>query len=99
MKMYCMITGCEIVHTAPGAENTIFKLTLTPLTNVKQDINVMDAMEKGSILDIISMVKQEAFQPQHIVYITQREWMDRGYKIGRHVTIEILPDDTTGGIR
>lgn len=99
MKQYMMIIGCEIIHSdEENPDLSLFKLTLQPLTNVKQEINIEDA-QSGGLMGLIGKVQTMSIKPTATIHITLGEWRDRGYKIGRHVTLELLPDDTTGGVK
>jgi len=97
MKQHMMIVGCKIISSNPRPELTIFKLTLTELTTVKRKISIGDIIG-GDLDEVIDDVKSSA-QKEHIVYISMKEWVDSRYKIGSHVTLEMLRDDTTGGIK
>jgi len=97
-----MIIGCEIVSSdESNPDNSIFKLTLMELklVKIKQKMGIMGSIMKGvdteDLLNIIEKLKQR----HDVMFITLGEWRDKSYKIGRHVTLEILPDDTTGGIK
>lgn len=95
MKQHMMIIGCEILHAS--TEFTVFELTLVPLTTAKVKTGLLSLASGGMEGLMNAAAKQQ--QQKTKIYIDQNEWKDRGYKIGRHVTLELLPDDTTGGIK
>ena len=102
MKKYMMIVGAKIIQSnKENPDMSIVELYLLQLTNVKQDMNLAEAssmsfLKLGNLVNKLEMHKME--QEQDRVIITLGEWRDRGYKIGKHVSLELLPDDTTGGV-
>lgn len=94
-----MIIGCEIISSnEKNPDESIFKLTLLPLTTIKK-VTRIESLMGGAIEDIIGgMAEHQAGQLKDTMYITLGEWRDQSYKIARHVSLEILPDNTTGGV-
>ena len=102
MKKHMMIIGCEIVSSdESNPSNSLFKLTLMELklVKMKQKMGVMGAIMKGADTEELVQTVENLKQRYDVMFITLGEWRDCGYKIGRHVTLELLPDDTTGGIK
>ena len=99
MKQHMMIIGAKIISNSsePGLQDGIMKLTLIPLTTVKIKQPGLLDMAKGGMEKL--MVQAQNLAPKETtIHITISEWIEKGYKINKHVTIELLPDDTTGGI-
>lgn len=102
MKKYMMIVGCEIVNSdEDNPDDSIFKLKLMELVLVKkhQIKSVMKIITGGGDPEELAKTIQQVQQRFDVVYTTLGEWRDKGYKIGKHVTMELLPDDTTGGMK
>ena len=101
MKQHMMIIGAEIKQSGqPGKQDDLMELTLIPLTTVKKKQPSLMGMLGGS-LDMETLMKQaqELQQQRTKVYIYSKEWINNGYKIAKHVTLELLPDHATGGIK
>lgn len=97
-----MIIGCEIVNSdEKNPDNSVFRLKLMELKLVKKNQiqSMMDTILGGGNAEDIAMTLSQVQQRFDTVFITLGEWRDRGYKIGKHVTLEMLPDETTGGIK
>ena len=101
MKKHMMIVGCEIVSSnEKNTDESIFKITLMPLTTVRKVTSMKHILNLGSMEEMIdASLSHQNTQMKDSIYITLAEWRDKQYKIGRHVTIELLPDNTTGGIK
>jgi len=101
MKKHMMILGAEIISSNEGnPDDSIMKLTLIPITTVRKVTTIEQIMDGGTVEDMIdTAVQHQKGQLKDVCYIGLGEWRDQKYKIGRHITLEILPDDTTGGIK
>jgi hypothetical protein len=87
MKEFMIVVGCEIV------DNGWMELTLTPLTLVKKkNVNLMDLASGNldSLLASVSGVKQYKTK----MYVTSETWDGMKLCIGKHVSLELLPDKT-----
>lgn len=96
MKTYMMIIGAEIKSSGkePGARDGVMEVTLVPLTVIKQKTpGFMDLM-KGD-MELIMKQAQGLVQHHTKHFISVGEWIDQGYKIAKHATLEMLPDDMT----
>ena len=94
MKKHMIIVGCEVI------EDDVFRLSLMELTTVTK----MERAEKISRFKKLDQMNKEIeewdkTQKRDTIFISVHEWHDCGYKIGRHVTVELLPDDTTGEVK
>jgi len=104
VKKYMMILGAKIISTNEAEpDKTIMKLELLEMSPVRKTATMSKILKEtmGGNLKAIYDNAQEWQNTQllDVIYCTIGEWKDRGYKIGRHVTVEVLPDDTTGGIK
>ena len=98
MKISMIIIGAEIKNSGKeeDARDGVMEVTLIPLTIIKPKTpGLMDLM-KG---DMEMIMKQAQGLVQHHTkhFISVGEWIDQGYKIAKHVTLEMLPDGMTGG--
>lgn len=99
MKKYMIIIGMEIqAYNETGIK--IMKLTLREQDNVKIK---PDTNSIGGLINFGKQIAKGAVLEEYKsnVYVSCFEcypWKEKGYKIGRHVTLELIPDDTTGGI-
>ena len=93
-----MIIGAKFVYSNDEKpDESIIELTLIPLTTVKAKTSLTSLVGGG--FEALMKSAQQMQQREHKTYITTGEWREQGYKIGRHVTLEMLPDDTTGGVK
>jgi hypothetical protein len=91
MKEYMQILGCEII------DNDFMELTLVPLSIAKKKkVGLMD-LAGGDMDSLLAMLPQKQNKTKLFVRIEQ--WGNMRLMIGRHVSVELLPDDTTGGIK
>jgi len=98
MKQHMMIIGCKILHSDDEKpDNSVFQLVLRPLTIVKQKTRLIGLASSG--FEGLMNEAKRLQQDDTIVIINLGEWRDNGYKIGKHVTLEMLPDETIGGIK
>lgn len=99
MRQHMMIIGCNIIRSSsePGKRDGIMEVTLVPLSTVKVKKPGLMDMATGGIEKLISQV-QDAAPKQSKIIISIGEWIECKYRIGCHVTLELLPDTTTGGL-
>jgi hypothetical protein len=91
MKEFMMITGCEIL------DNDWMELTLTPLTiTKKQKIGLMD-LATGDLSSLMAALPPKEHNSK--MYMRIETWGNMNLCIGRHVSLELISDDTTGGIK
>lgn len=87
MKEIMSIVGCEIL------DNNWMELTLTPLTFVKKKkVNLMDLA--GGNLDSLLASVGEVKQHKTKMYIKNDTWNSMSLCIGKHMSVELLPDTT-----
>ena len=103
MKQYYMITGMNIHAYSNEGNFKIMKLTLIPHTNVKVEHKLKDMLDVGNVLQMAKDTARELREEEltTIVYVNCKEcypWIETGYKIGRHVTIDLEMDNDTGGV-
>ena len=99
MKQHMMIIGAEIVRSGtPGKQDDIIKLTVISLNIVKQKMPGLMDMLGGNIEQVVQQVQQTQ-QIKDTIHITSKEWVENGYKLGKHITVEVLPDESTGGVK
>jgi hypothetical protein len=92
MKEYMSIVGCKLT-----GDNQM-EIALVPLTGLvkKKKVGFMD-LASGDMESLIGMIPKR--QNETIIYVGMEQWGAMKLMIGRHVSIEILPDDTTGGLK
>lgn len=91
MKEYMMVTGCEIL------DNDWVEITMQPLSIVKnKKVGLMD-LASGDMSALLSAIPQKPHKTK--VYMKVESWGSMQLKIGRHVSLELLPDDITGGTK
>lgn len=92
LKEYMMLMGAEIL------DDTWMELTFIPLTTVtKKKPSLMD-LASGNLESVQKAVEGEK-QHKTKMYILQTTYASMGLKLSKHVSIELLPDDTTGGVQ
>ena len=99
MKQHMMIVGCKIVSDSsePGKRDGLMNLTLIPLTTVKvKQPGLMDLASGG--MEKLMQKAQNLAPKEANIHITIGEWIDCKYRIGCHVTVDLLPDKDTGGL-
>lgn len=101
MNKMMMIIGAEIKSSNENdPDASIIKLTLIPLTIVRKKTVLSKIMASDDVEEMLDVAKRhEETQLKDTVYITTKEWRERAYKIGRHVTLSLLPNNDTGGIK
>lgn len=98
MKQYMMVVGMEVITY--NEIDKMMKMILQPLTNVKTK------PDTSSVKGILSFGKQIAKgmvteEHRSTIYVPCEQcypWKTDGYKIGRHMVLDVNMDDTTGGI-
>ena len=100
MKINMMIIGAEIKNNGkePDARDGVMEVTMIPITIIKPKTPGLMDLIKGD-MELIMKQAQGLVQHHTIHYISIGEWLDNGYKIAKHVTLEMLPDNMTGGIQ
>lgn len=100
MKQHMMIIGAKIVKssTEPGKRDGIVELTCVPLTVVKEKTPGLLSIATGGLEELMKQT-QNMRQFETKVCISISQWIEQDLKIARHVTVELLPDDTTGGVK
>jgi hypothetical protein len=90
MKEFMQVVGSEII------DNDWVEITLVPLTMVKpKKVSLMDL--SGGDLDTIMASVGQKKQNKSKLYMRIEEWGKHRLCIGRHVSVELLTNDTTGG--
>ena len=98
MKQHMMIVGAEIIRSGtPEKHDGVIKVTVVPLTLVKKKAPGLMDMLHGNMEDVIQQV-QGTVQTKDCIHITSNEWLEHNYCLGKHITLEIYPDETTGGV-
>lgn len=92
MKEYMMIIGAEIL------DNTWTELTLIPIATVSKKKPKLTDLIGGDLGSIQQAVEEEK-QHKTKVHIPHTTYASLGLKLSKHVTLELLPDDTTGGVQ
>ena len=85
-----MIIGAEIL------DDEHIEITLIPLTTVKKKTS-LSSLLCGDLESLQQMVQQSKQHHTKIVML-QKDFVDMGLKIAKHVTVEVLSDNTTGGV-
>jgi hypothetical protein len=90
MKEFMQVVGSEII------DNDWMEITLVPLTMVKpKKVSLMDLA--GGDLDTIMASVGQKKQNKSKLYMRIEEWGKHRLCIGRHVSVELLTDETSGG--
>lgn len=91
MKELMQVVGSEII------DNDWVEITLVPLAIVKsKKVSLMDLAAGGDLDTIMASVGQKK-QNKSKLYMRIEEWGKHRLCIGRHVSVELLTDETSGG--
>ena len=86
-----MISGVDIV------DDYTMELKLIPITTVKKKKLGLMELASGNLDTLVSELQKDK-QYKTTLYIPVKQWNEMNLKLGKHVTVEMLPDDTTGGM-
>jgi len=97
-----MIIGAEgITSDESNPDNSIMRLKLMELKLVKEKqlMTVMESVLSGEHPEELAESMMQVQQRFDIIYISLGFWRDNKLKIGKHMTIDLDIDNTTGGIK